>query len=60
MARGAEVDEIRDNQLGCDLTDFGSGEFDAQGLLLFTLRNGSTNDPRYPKPYAEKIMALPI
>ena len=57
-ARGAEVDEIRDNQLGWDLTDFGSGDFDAQGLLLFTLRNGSTTDPRYPKPYAEKIMLV--
>ena len=54
-AKGAEYDEIRDNMLGWDLTDFGGGDFEKQGLLLFTIRNGSMTDPRYGKPYAEKI-----
>jgi D-lyxose ketol-isomerase len=50
--------EILDLGLGWDITDFGSGEFLREGLLLFTLRNGSLSDARYPKPYAEKIMIV--
>jgi D-lyxose ketol-isomerase len=48
--------EIFENQLGWDLTDFGSGNFHHTGLLLFTLRNG--NPERDGKPYAEKIMIV--
>ena len=55
-ARGAEADEIRACRLGWDLTDFGSGDFDHRGLLLFTVRNGSPADPANTKAYAEKIM----
>jgi len=47
-------DEIFNNQLGWDLTDFGSGDFKDIGLLLFTIRNGNVNMDK--KPYAEKIM----
>lgn len=39
--KGAEYDEIRDNQLGWDITDFGSGNFAKTGLFLFTIRNGN-------------------
>ncbi|MGI6202432.1 MAG: D-lyxose/D-mannose family sugar isomerase [Eubacteriales bacterium] len=53
-----EYDEIRDNALGWDLTDFGSGDFMKVGLTLFTLRNGNMNNPNYQKPYAEKIMRV--
>ena len=56
--RGSEYDEIRDNMLGWDITDFGHGDYAHLGLLLFTVRNGSYNDPRYPKPYAEKILIV--
>jgi len=55
---GAECDEIRDNSLGWDLTDFGSGDYYRTGLLLFTLRNGNPDNSRYTKPYAEKIMIV--
>ena len=48
--------EIFDCNLGWDLTDFGTGNFEKEGLFLFTIRNGVVNDPAYPKPYAEKIM----
>lgn len=48
--------EIFANGLGWDLTDFGSGNFEQTGLLLFTLRNG--NLERDQKPYAEKIMIV--
>lgn len=57
--KGPKYDEIRDNRLGWDDTDFGSAEFESCGLLLFTLRNGSYVDPAaYPKRYAEKVMIV--
>lgn len=46
--------EIIDNVLGWDLTDFGSGDFNKRGLLLFTVRNGNLQRDR--KSYCEKIM----
>ncbi len=46
--------EIVDNVLGWDLTDFGSGNFEKRGLLLFTIRNG--NPAKDNKTYCEKIM----
>jgi len=48
--------EIVDNMLGWDLTDFGSGDFHKQGLMLFTIRNG--NFKKDKKPYAEKAMIV--
>jgi len=56
--RGMEYDEIRDNMLGWDITDFGSGNFRKTGLFLFTIRNGNSNSDKYSKPYAEKIMIV--
>ncbi|MDC7239563.1 MAG: D-lyxose/D-mannose family sugar isomerase [Spirochaetales bacterium] len=43
-------------QLGWDLTDFGSGNFNQRGLILFTLRNGIPGSGG--KGYAEKIMIV--
>lgn len=54
--KGHEYDEIRDNMLGWDITDFGSGDFKKIGLLMFTLRNGNYKLQKYPKPYAEKLL----
>ncbi len=56
--KGEEYNEIRDNMLGWDITDFGSGDFEKIGLLMFTLRNGNFNDPKYVKPYAEKLLIV--
>ena len=56
--KGHECDEIRDNMLGWDITDFGSGDFQKIGLLLITLRNGNLQDDRYVKPYAEKLLIV--
>lgn len=56
--KGPEYDEIKDNMLGWDVTDFGSGDFRNIGLLLFTLRNGNFNDPKYKKPYCERILIV--
>ena len=50
--------EIFDLGLGWDITDFGLGKFEKNGLLLFTIRNGQYGSERYPKPYAEKIMIV--
>jgi len=51
-----DCDEILKNQLGWDLTDFGTDDFSGSGLLLFTIRNGNLKYDR--KPYAEKIMIV--
>lgn len=48
--------EIRNNFLGWDITDFGSGDFKSRGLFLFAIRNGKLGKDR--KPYAEKIMIV--
>ncbi|MCK5739357.1 D-lyxose/D-mannose family sugar isomerase [bacterium] len=56
QAAGPEADEIRKNQLGWDITDFGLDDFINHGLILFTVRNGNFNDPKNKKTYAEKIM----
>ena len=56
--KGREYDEIRDNALGWDITDYGEGNFAVKGLSLITIRNGNTHDAKYTKTYAEKIMML--
>jgi D-lyxose ketol-isomerase len=51
-------EEIFDRQLGWDITSFGTDDFENTGLLLFTLRNGSTKNDKYSRNYAEKIMMV--
>jgi len=54
-----ESRELVDNMLGWDVTDFGSGDFEKIGLLIFTFRNGNFHDKEtYPKPYAEKLLMV--
>ncbi len=49
--------EIVDNMLGWDVTDFGRGDFEKVGLTVFTFRNGNFyQKDQYPKPYAEKML----
>ena len=55
--RGHEYDEIRENMLGWDITDFGSEDYEKIGLLLLTTRNGKGGDPA-SKTYAEKLMLV--
>jgi len=55
--KGPEYDEIRNNQLGWDLTDFGGGDYDRLGLFLFTIRNGNVRSPK-GKTYAEKLLIV--
>lgn len=52
--KGHEYDEIRENMLGWDVTDYGHGDYRNIGLFLFTIRNGNINKPW--KNYAEKLL----
>ena len=56
--KGHEYDEIRDNMLGWDITDYGLGNFDKIGFSLITLRNGNMHNSKYTKTYAEKLLYL--
>ncbi len=56
--KGKEYDEIRDNMLGWDITDYGLGDFDKIGFSLITLRNGNLNLDKYTKTYAEKLLFI--
>ena len=58
--KGEESSNIVKQQLGWDITDFGSGDFNKVGLFLFTIRNGSLEDLKNTlgKTYAEKAMIV--
>ena len=59
QTKGHDYDEVRDNQLGWDITDYGLGKFDEVGFSLITIRNGNLRlREKYPKPYAEKLLYL--
>jgi hypothetical protein len=60
-SKGDDCREIVTQQLGWDITDFGSGDFREIGLLLFTIRNGSFEElskSSFGKTYAEKAMIV--
>jgi len=57
-ALGAEHSRIVANDLGWDITDFGSNDFDRIGAVLMTLRNGDVQNPQNGTPYAEKIIIM--
>ena len=56
--KGHEYDEIRDNMLGWDITDYGKGDWEKLGFALVTIRNGTQHNPKYKKVYAEKLLML--
>ena len=57
--KGHDYDEIRDNMLGWDITDYGLGKFHEVGFSLITLRNGNLKMAgQYPKTYAEKLLYI--
>ena len=55
--KGKGDSDVVRNQLGWDLTDYGAGDFEKRGLILFTIRNGNLA-ANHPKRYAEKIMIV--
>ena len=58
--KGAECSEIVRAQLGWDITDFGLGDYESCGLLMFTIRNGTLEELKKEagKVYAEKILIV--
>ena len=57
-ARAAQLDAIRQLELGWDITDFGSGDFSRIGAVLYTVRNGLVDDPCVGVPYCEKYIVM--
>lgn len=58
QAKADITGRIRERMLGWDVTDFGSGDFEHCGAVLFTVRNGDKNDKELKMPYAEKYIIL--
>jgi hypothetical protein len=58
--KGRENAEIVNRRLGWDVTDFGLADFEHQGLIIFTLRNGWPDDLKLGrgKLYAEKVLIV--
>lgn len=46
----------RELMLGWDITDFGSNHYDETGHLVFTIRNGDSQDASKGVPYCEKLI----
>ena len=55
---GPDCERIKLNGLGWDVTDLGRGDFDNEGAVLFTLRNGNYQHPELGTPYAEKVIIM--
>ena len=57
-AHEAETGVIKKLMLGWDITDYGCGDFNTIGTVLYTVRNGSYADPDAGVPYCEKYLIL--
>ncbi len=55
-----KVEEIAKRRIGWDLTDFGSGQYEKVGLLLYTLSNGIIGSDGQPldQSYANKLLIV--
>jgi D-lyxose ketol-isomerase len=53
-----EYENIVKTMLGWDVSDFGLGDFEKSGAVLFTVRNGSIFDSSVGTPYAEKYIMM--
>ena len=53
-----KIDTLRTVMQGWDITDFGSGDFEKIGAVLFTVRNGCLTAPGVGSPYAEKYLLI--
>ena len=57
-ANKEKIARIKERMLGWDVTDFGRGDFNKCGAVLFTVRNGDKKDLTHKAPYAEKYIML--
>ena len=53
-SKASQLDAVRQLELGWDITDFGRGNFNQIGAVLYTVRNGLVDDPSVGVPYCEK------
>ena len=53
-----QLDTIQRVMLGWDITDFGTGNFDEIGAVLYTVRNGDMSDASVGVPYCEKYILM--
>ena len=53
--KGHEYDEIRDNMLGWDITDYGKGDWEKLGFALVTIRNGNQHNPAERKSEGSEV-----
>jgi D-lyxose ketol-isomerase len=62
VRRAAELRVPLERGLGWDVTDFGRGDFDAVGLTLLTVRNGTLEEQAagIGQTYAEKVMHVRV
>lgn len=54
----AATDVIQRVMLGWDITDYGQGNFEKLGGVLYTIRNGDVTNRSIGTPYAEKLILL--
>lgn len=53
-----KASSVLQTMCGWDVTDYGRGKFRELGSVLFTLRNGTVQEPPAGTPYAEKVIPL--
>ena len=54
----SQAQTVSKTMLGWDITDFGSGDFQKIGAVLYTVRNGLMDDPSVGVPYCEKYILM--
>jgi hypothetical protein len=61
-SKADSVQEIVESQVGWDITDFGHGNYETEGLFLFTVRNGRPENLKAMegKLYCEKVMIMEV
>lgn len=53
-----QAQTVFQTMLGWDITDFGSGDFQKIGAVLYTVRNGLMDNPAVGVPYCEKYILM--
>lgn len=57
-ANADRIDTLRRVMMGWDVTDFGTGDFDHVGGVLYTVRNGLVDDAAVGVPFCEKYIVM--
>ena len=57
-ANADKLSTIKKVMMGWDVTDFGTGDFENVGGVLYTVRNGKLDDASVGVPYCEKYIIM--